>query len=173
MASRGSVIPLFVDQIESKKPITITNPKMTRFLMNLDEAVELVIYAFEHARAGDIMVQKSPASTISDLAEALIELFQADVDFKYIGTRHGEKLYETLLTKEEFIVAEDLGNYFRIPADKRDLNYEKYFTQGSEKIKEAREYNSHNADRLSKNQIKDKLLELDYFKDKFLSKLIL
>lgn len=165
MASRGSVIPLFIEQIKNHKPLTITNPDMTRFLMNLDEAVELVVHAFNNAQAGDIMVQKSPASTISDLAEALVELFESDSDVKYIGTRHGEKLYETLLTKEEFLSAKDLGDYYRIPADTRDLNYDKYFTQGNDAIKEVQEYNSHNTTRLNKSEIKQKLLELELIKN--------
>ena len=161
MASRGSVIPLFISQIKSGKPITITNPDMTRFLMSLDEAVELVVFAFGNAKSGDIMVQKAPASTIADLAQALLELFKADNGIKIIGTRHGEKLYETLLTKEEHMVAEDMGNYYRVPVDKRDLNYDKYFVQGDQKLSGEEEYNSHNTTRLNVEQIKDKLLTLD------------
>lgn len=169
MASRGSVIPLFIDQIKSKSPLTVTNPDMTRFLMSLEEAVELVIFAFEHARAGDIMVQKSPASTVGDLAIAVKEIFGADNEIKTIGTRHGEKLYETLLTSEEYSVAEDMGGFYRIAADKRDLNYEKYFTEGdSHKNKEVC-YNSHNTERLSIPQIKEKLLALDYIQEKLKS----
>lgn len=165
MASRGSVIPLFVNQIKKGSAITVTDPLMTRFLMNLDNAVELVIYAFQHARAGDIMVQKSPSSTIIDLVHALKELFNVDSKVKVIGTRHGEKLFETLLTKEEHAVAEDLGGYFRVPSDKRDLNYEKYFTEGDKKVSREEDYNSHNTERLTVAQIKEKLLELDYIKN--------
>lgn len=165
MASRGSVIPLFVEQIKSGEPLTITNPDMTRFLMNLDEAVELVLFAFQHGQAGDIMVQKSPASTIGDLALAVKELFNADNEIKIIGTRHGEKLYETLLTKEEYLHAEDMGGFYRVPADKRDLNYDKYFVEGSEKLSTEVEYNSHNTQILSVEEIKEKLLELDYIKN--------
>ena len=165
MASRGSVIPLFVEQIKSGQPLTITNPDMTRFLMSLDEAVELVIFAFENAESGDIMVQKSPASTIRDLAQAVKELFNADNEIKIIGTRHGEKLYESLLTKEEYLHAEDMGGFFRVPADKRDLNYDKYFEIGSEKLSIEKEYNSHNTEILSVEEIKEKLLKLDYIKE--------
>jgi len=165
MASRGSVIPLFIDQIKNGQPLTITNPDMTRFLMDLDEAVELVIFAFENAEAGDIMVQKSQASTIRDLAQAVKELFHADNEIKIIGTRHGEKLYETLLTKEEYIHSEDMGGFFRVAADKRDLNYDKYFVEGSEKLSTEEEYNSHNTEILNVEQIKEKLLKLDYVKE--------
>lgn len=162
MASRGSVIPLFIEQIKSGKPITVTEPNMTRFLMSLEEAVELVVFAFLHAKAGDIMVQKAPASTISDLTIAIKELFHADNEVKIIGTRHGEKLYETLLTKEEHSVAEDMGSFYRIPADKRDLNYDKYFVEGNQNLLSETEYNSHNTERLNVEQIKAKLLKLDY-----------
>ncbi|MGE7647256.1 polysaccharide biosynthesis protein [Peribacillus frigoritolerans] len=162
MASRGSVIPLFIEQIKSGKPLTITDPNMTRYLMSLEEAVELVIFAFQNAVAGDIMVQKSPASYIGDLAQAIKELFKADNEIKVIGTRHGEKLYETLLTREEYVVAEDLGGFFRVPADKRDLNYDKYFAEGDKKLSTEEEYNSHNTQILSIEQIKEKLLELEY-----------
>ncbi len=165
MASRGSVIPLFIEQIKSGRSLTVTDPEMTRFLMNLDEAVKLVVFAFKNAKAGDIMVQKSPASTIADLAQAMVELFEADNEIKIIGTRHGEKKYETLLTKEEFAVAEDLGGFFRVPADKRDLNYEKYFVEGDVKLSSQEEYNSDNTTRLNVEQIKEKLLEIDYVKD--------
>ncbi len=144
MASRGSVIPLFIDQIKNKRALTVTDPNMTRFLMSLEEAVELVVFAFENAEAGDIMVQKSPASTVGDLAQALKELFNVDNEIKIIGTRHGEKLYETLLTKEENVVAKDMGEFYRVPADKRDLNYDKYFVDGDEKLSSDVEYNSHN-----------------------------
>lgn len=165
MASRGSVIPLFVEQIKNGQPITITNPEMTRFLMNLDEAVELVLFAFEHAEAGDIMVQKAPASTIGDLAQALKELFHADNEIKIIGTRHGEKQYETLLTREEYLVAQDMGSFYRIPADKRDLNYDKYLIEGNQVLSTQAEYNSNNTIRLTVEQIKEKLLGLDYIKN--------
>ena len=165
MASRGSVIPLFIEQIKNSQPITVTDPNMTRFLMSLEEAVELVVFAFHNAEAGDIMVQKSPASTIGDLAQAIKELFNADNDIKVIGTRHGEKLYETLLTKEEHVVATDMGNFYRVPADKRDLNYDKYFVEGDQKLSYEDEYNSHNTKRLSIEQIKEKLLQLDFVRE--------
>ena len=165
MASRGSVIPLFVDQIKSGQPLTITNPDMTRFLMSLDEAVELVVFAFQHAQAGDIMVQKSPSSTIGDLAQAIRELFNADNEIRIIGTRHGEKLYETLLTKEEYLVADDLGGFYRVPADKRDLNYDKYFVEGTQSLTTDQEYNSHNTRLLSVNEIKQKLLTLPFIQE--------
>ena len=165
MASRGSVIPLFVDQIKSGQPLTVTDPNMTRFLMSLDEAVELVMFAFEHAEAGDIMVQKAPASTIGDLAQAVKELFNADNEIRIIGTRHGEKLFETLLTKEEFVGSQDMGGFYRVPADKRDLNYDKYFIEGSEELQQVEDYNSHNTERLNIEQIKQKLLKLDYIQD--------
>ncbi|RDU21996.1 polysaccharide biosynthesis protein [Anaerosacchariphilus polymeriproducens] len=164
MASRGSVIPLFIEQLKSGRPITITDPNMTRFLMSLKEAVELVIFAFANAEAGDIMVQKSPASTIGDLAQALKELFHKDNEIVIIGTRHGEKRYETLLTKEEVEVAEDMGDFFRVPADTRDLNYEKYFVEGNPELSIREDYNSDNTIRLNIEQIKDKLLELDYIR---------
>ncbi|MDZ4132329.1 MAG: polysaccharide biosynthesis protein, partial [Dethiobacteria bacterium] len=164
MASRGSVIPLFIKQAKMGQPLTITDPKMTRFLMSLEESVELVIFAFQNAEPGDIMVQKAPAATIGDLAQAVKELFNSDSEIKLLGTRHGEKVYETLLTKEEHNVAEDLGNYFRIPADKRDLNYDKYFVEGDCNLSVEEDYNSHNTQRLNVGQIKDKLLEIDYVK---------
>lgn len=165
MASRGSVIPLLVDQIKQGSPLTLTDPNMTRFLMSLEEAVELVIYAFNNAEAGDILVQKSPASTIGDLARALKEIFNADNEIRIIGTRHGEKTFETLLTREERGVCQDLDGYFRVPADIRDLNYEKYFTKGSEQLTEATEYTSNNTERLNIEQIKEKLLKLDYVRE--------
>lgn len=165
MASRGSVIPLFIEQIKAGKPLTVTNPHMTRFLMSLEEAVELVVFAFQHANPGDIMVQKAPASTIEDLAQALKELFKSDVPVKTIGTRHGEKLFETLLTKEEYVVSQDLEGYFRVPADTRDLNYNKFFDQGDEKLDKQQEYNSHNTTRLDVEGVKSKLLELSYIRD--------
>jgi len=162
MASRGSVIPLFIEQVKRNVPITVTDPNMTRFLMSLDEAVELVLFAFKSAEAGDIMVQKSPASTIGDLAQAILELFEADNSIRIIGTRHGEKLYETLLTKEEHIVAKDMGNYFCVPADKRDLNYEKYFSIGNTMLATEEEYNSQNTQRLDVEGVKQRLLSLEY-----------
>jgi len=165
MASRGSVIPLFVQQIKSGLPITVTEPNMTRFLMSLEEAVELVVFAFQHAKAGDIMVQKAPACTIGDLAQALKEIFNADNEIKIIGIRHGEKMYETLLTKEEHNVAIDMGNFFRVPADTRNLNYDKYFVVGNKQLSYEREYNSNNTERLNIQQIKEKLLNLKYIQD--------
>ncbi len=165
MASRGSVIPLFVEQIKSGKPLTVTDPNMTRFLMSLEEAVELVVFAFQNAEAGDIMVQKSPASTIGDLAQAVKEMFHAENEIKVIGTRHGEKLYETLLTKEEYVVASDMGGFYRVPADKRDLNYDKFFVEGDQNLTSEEEYNSHNTQRLNVEQIKEKLLTLEYVKN--------
>ena len=162
MASRGSVIPLFIEQIRSGQPLTVTDPDMTRFLMSLEEAVELVVFAFKNAQAGDIMVQKAPASTIGDLAQAVMELFHVEGKVRIIGTRHGEKLYETLLTKEEHIVSKDLGGFFRVPADTRDLNYDKYFIDGDQKLSSEEEYNSHNTQRLNVEEIKEKLLKIDY-----------
>ena len=164
MASRGSVIPLFIEQIKKGQPLTVTNPNMTRFLMSLEEAVELVVFAFENAEAGDIMVQKSPAATIGDLAQAIKELFNADNDIRIIGTRHGEKRYETLLTKEEYIKAIDMGNFYRVPADRRDLNYDKYFIEGDQMLSNEQEYNSDNTERLNIEQIKERLLSIDYVK---------
>ena len=161
MASRGSVIPLFIQQIKAGLPLTVTDPNMTRFLMSLEEAVELVVFAFKNAEAGDIMVQKSPASTIGDLAQATKELFNSDNEIKIIGTRHGEKRYETLLTKEEYIRADDLGDFYRVSADKRDLNYDKYFIEGSEQLSSIGEYNSDNTVRLNIEQIKQRLLSLE------------
>ena len=160
MASRGSVIPLFIEQIKSGRPLTITDPGMTRFMMSLDSAVDLVLYAFEHGRNGDIFVQKAPAATIETLAKALIELYNVSNPIKIIGTRHGEKLYETLVSREEMAKAEDLGNYFRIPADTRDLNYGKYFTEGERKISEVDDYTSHNTERLDVEGMKKLLLTL-------------
>lgn len=164
MASRGSVIPLFIKQIREGKPLTITDPNMTRFLMSLDDAVDLVLYAFSNARQGDIFVQKAPASTIMDLALAIRELFTAENEIRVIGTRHGEKLYETLLTREELAKAEDMGDYYRIVPDDRDMNYGKYFTEGQEKVSAIKDYNSHNTQRLTVAEIKDKLLKLEYIK---------
>lgn len=165
MASRGSVIPLFIEQIKNGEPLTVTDPDMTRFLMSLEDAVELVVFAFNNANAGDIMVQKSPASTIRDLAVAIKELFNAENEVKIIGTRHGEKLYETLLTREEHLVAEDKGNFYRVPADTRDLNYERYFDEGDKELSTQDEYNSHNTKRLSVNEIKKKLMELEFVRE--------
>ena len=161
MCSRGSVIPLFVQQIKEGKPLTITDPRMTRFLMDLDEAVDLVLFAFKNAEAGDVMVQKSPACTIGDLAQALLELFDAGLQIKYIGIRHGEKRNETLLTKEEHLHAQDLGNFYRVPADNRDLNYEQYFEKGKAPAF-AEEFTSENTQRLNIKQIKEKLLTTKY-----------
>ena len=165
MASRGSVIPLFVQQIKSDQPMTVTDPDMTRYLMSLEEAVELVVYAFQHAQNGDTIVQKSPASTVGDLAEAMRQLFDPNHEIKIVGTRHGEKVYETLLTKEEFFKAEDMGHYFRVPADNRDLNYDKYFVDGNKKLSTMEEYNSHNTYRLNVEAVKDKLLSLDFIRE--------
>lgn len=164
MASRGSVIPLFVEQIKADKPITITDPDMTRFLMSLDEAVDLVGFAFAHANPGDLFVQKSPASTIGDLAKAVQKLF-GDTGTRIIGTRHGEKLYETLLTREERVRSEDMGGYYRVCADGRDLNYDKYFVEGKVHTQADDEYTSHNTRRLSVDEVVDKLLTLDYIKE--------
>lgn len=160
MASRGSVIPLWVDQIKAGKPITITDPGMTRYMMTLDDAVDLVLYAFEHGNQGDLFVQKAPAATLTVLAESLKELYQADTEVKVIGTRHGEKLYETLVTREEMFRSEDMGDYFRIPADARDLNYDKFFVEGQEDISKVEDYHSHNTFRLDKEGMKQLLLKL-------------
>ncbi len=161
MASRGSVIPLFIEQIEAGKPLTVTDPDMTRFLLHLDEAVELVEYAFSHARNGDLFVKKAPACTIKDLAIAVKELLNADNEIKVIGTRHGEKLYETLVNREEMSKAEDMGDYYRVPSDNRDLNYDMYFSDGSEKVTRVEDYTSHNTERLDVAQTKKLLLKLD------------
>jgi UDP-glucose 4-epimerase len=165
MASRGSVIPLFVKQMKSDKPLTITDPNMTRFLMSLEDSVDLVMHAFEHSQPGDIFVQKAPASTINDLASALKALFKKDNPLHMIGTRHGEKLYETLISREEMVKAEDMGNYYRIPADKRGQNYAQYFDEGEDSISHAEDYTSHNAERLDISKIKLLLLKLDYIKE--------
>ncbi|WP_176331267.1 polysaccharide biosynthesis protein [Burkholderia vietnamiensis] len=165
MASRGSVIPLFVSQIQERKPLTITDPEMTRFLMSLDDSVDLVLYAFEHGNQGDIFVQKAPASTIQDLAEALRDLFKADNEIKAIGTRHGEKLYESLVSREELARAEDLGGYYRIPADARDLNYAKFFVEGEAKISTFEDYTSHNTERLDREGVKSLLMKLDFIRE--------
>ena len=162
MASRGSVIPLFIKQIKEGKSLSVTDPSMTRFLMSLDDAIDLVLYAFENSRQGDIFVQKAPASTVADLAQALKELFNSDSAINVIGTRHGEKLFETLLTREEMAHAEDMGRYYRIPADNRDLNYGKYFVEGERALSVAEDYNSHNTEQLGVEEIKDLLLALPY-----------
>ena len=161
MASRGSVIPLFLAQLQAGQALTITDPAMTRFLMSLEESVALVLYAFEHARPGDIFVQKAPASTVGDLAQAIRELLRNDHEVKVIGTRHGEKLYESLVSREEMAHAEDLGDYYRIPADSRDLNYNKYFVEGETQISNIDDYTSHNTRRLSVAQVKDVLMKLE------------
>lgn len=165
MASRGSVIPLFLDQLQSGKPLTITDPNMTRFLMSLEESVDLVLYAFEHAQPGDIFVQKAPASTISDLAQAMKELLNSNTEVKVIGTRHGEKLYESLLSREEMSRADDLGKYYRIPADSRDLNYAKYFVEGEVAIPTFDDYTSHNTCRLDVEGVKRTLMKLDIIQE--------
>ncbi|MBE0650620.1 MAG: polysaccharide biosynthesis protein [Bacteroidales bacterium] len=165
MASRGSVIPHFVEQIKHGEPITVTDPQMTRYLMSLDEAVDLVLFAFQHGDQGDLFVQKAPASTIGDLAQAIKELFKADNPIEIIGTRHGEKLFETLCTREEMAKAEDLMGFYRIPADTRDLNYGKYFTNGDVKTSALEDYNSHNTKLLSVEEIKQKLLALSYIQN--------
>ena len=165
MCSRGSVIPLFVEQIKAGVPLTVTNPDMTRFIMSLEEAVELVAYTFEHGRTGDIMVQKAPACTIAVLAEALLQIFQAKNPIRTIGIRHGEKMFETLLTDEECARAQDLGTYFRVPADARDLNYEQYFEQGNQEKSALSEFNSNNTELLSVEQVKERLLELTYIQN--------
>lgn len=170
MASRGSVIPLFIEQMKSGQPLTVTDPSMTRFLMNLDEAVDLVLFAFEHAQQGDLFVQKSPANTVGDLAQAMKELFKSNVEIKIIGSRHGEKVNETLMTKEEKAKAIDMGNYFRIPADNRDLNYNKYLADGSKKISETDEYNSSNTEQLDVKGTIKKLLTVNYIQDELQGK---
>lgn len=165
MASRGSVIPLFLNQLQSNKPLTITDPNMTRFLMSLDESVDLVLYAFENARPGDIFIHKAPASTVGDLAQAMKELLKSTADIKIIGTRHGEKLYESLVSREEMARADDLGGYYRIPADSRDLNYDKYFVEGQTEVSEIDDYTSHNTHRLDINGVKETLMKLDIIRE--------
>lgn len=165
MCSRGSVIPLFIDQIKEGKPLTVTEPSMTRFIMSLEEAVELVVFAFANANSGDIMVQKAPACTIEVLAQAVKELFAVDNEIKVIGIRHGEKMYETLLTNEECARAVDMGNFFRVPADQRDLNYDLYFKEGDQERTKLSEFNSNNTELLSVEKVKEKLLQLQYIKD--------
>lgn len=165
MASRGSVIPLWVDQIKAGKDITITDPNMTRYMMTLDDAVDLVLYAFQHGKSGDLFVQKAPAATLSVLAESLKSLYKTDTLVRVIGTRHGEKLYETLVTREEMAKAEDMGEYYRIPADKRDLNYDKYFVEGNEEVATIEDYHSHNTARLDVEGMKKLLLKLDFIRE--------
>jgi UDP-glucose 4-epimerase len=165
MASRGSVIPLFVSQIKTGQPITVTDPNMTRFLMSLEDSVDLVLYAFSHGQQGEIFVQKAPATTVGDLGQALRELFKSEVAMRVIGTRHGEKLYESLISREEMAHAADMGGYYRIPADNRDLNYAKYFSEGEEKISHFEDYTSHNTLRLNVEEVKELLLKLDYIKE--------
>lgn len=165
MASRGSVIPLFVSQLKEGRPLTVTDPNMTRFLMSLEDSVDLVLYAYEHGKQGDIFVQKAPASTVADLAQALKELFNKDNQIREIGTRHGEKLYESLISREEMAHAQDMGGYYRIPADNRDLNYAKYFSEGEQKISHLEDYTSHNTERLNVGQVKKLLLKLDFIKE--------
>jgi len=165
MASRGSVIPLFVSQIKEGKALTITDPAMTRFLMSLDDSVDLVLHAFEHGQQGDIFVQKAPASTVADLAAALTELFDSNMPPRIIGTRHGEKLYETLVSREEMARVDDMGGYYRVPADNRDLNYAKYFSDGEEKISSLDDYTSHNTQQLDVTQIKTLLKKLDFIQE--------
>jgi len=170
MASRGSVIPLFIDQIKSGKSLTVTDLEMTRFMMTLEDAVDLVLYAFENAKQGDIFVQKAPAATVETLAKALFELYASEYKISLIGTRHGEKKYETLVNFEDMLKAEDLGNYYRIPADNRDLNYENYFSQGINEGANMVEYNSHNTERLSVKEMKSLLLKIpEIFNDKLIS----
>ncbi|MBR2670498.1 MAG: polysaccharide biosynthesis protein [Solobacterium sp.] len=164
MASRGSVIPLFIDQINAGKAVTLTNPEMTRFMMTLDDAVELVLYAFQHGNQGDTFVQKAPAATIDTLADAILELMPDNHGKTIIGTRHGEKLYEVLVTSEEMVRAEDMGDYFRIPADNRDLNYDNYFKKGNTELSAVTEYDSHNTERLDTEGMKKLLLKLDLFR---------
>ena len=163
LASRGSVIPLFIEQIKANKEITITNPEMTRFMMNLDNAVDLVMHAFDNGNNGDIFIQKSPAATIKILAEALIELYNSNSKIKYIGIRHGEKMYETLVTREEMIKSEDQGNYFKISADNRDLNYDQFFSKGTS-ASSIQEYNSNNTNLLNIKEMKSLLMELPQVK---------
>jgi UDP-N-acetylglucosamine 4,6-dehydratase len=165
MASRGSVIPLFVSQLREGKPLTVTDPNMTRFLMSLEDSVDLVLHAYEHGQQGDIFVQKAPASTVADLAQAIREIFGKTNEIRTIGTRHGEKLYESLISREEMAHAQDMENYYRIPADNRDLNYAKYFSEGEEEISNLDDYTSHNTVRLNVKQVKELLLKLDYIKE--------
>lgn len=165
MASRGSVIPLFVDQIKKGEALTVTDPQMTRFLMSLEDSVDLVLHAFEHGQQGDIFIQKAPASTVEDLALAIKNIFSSTAPVKVIGTRHGEKLYESLVSREEMAKAEDMGRYFRIPADNRDLNYKKYFVEGEQRISEVDDYTSHNTERLNVSGVENLLKKLDYIQE--------
>ena len=165
MASRGSVIPLFVDQIRQNKNLTVTDPKMTRFLMSLGDSVDLVLHAFNHGNQGDIFIQKSPASTVGDLAQALKELFSSNAEIKIIGTRHGEKLYESLLSREEMAKADGLERYYRVPMDDRDLNYSKFFVEGETNTSDQEDYTSHNTDRLNVHEVKELLLQLKFIRD--------
>lgn len=165
MASRGSVIPLFINQLKSGKALTVTDPAMTRFLMSLEDSVDLVVHAFEHGHQGDIFVQKAPASTVGILAQALKELFNSEVPIKVIGTRHGEKLYESLISREEMAKAKEQGRYFRIPADNRDLNYAQFFVEGDLKLSSIEDYTSHNADQLEVDGVKNLLLKLDFIQE--------
>jgi len=165
MASRGSVIPLWVDQMKAGNDITITDPNMTRFMMTLDDAVDLVLYAFQHGKNGDLFVQKAPAATLEVLANSLIELYKSNTKIRVIGTRHGEKLYESLVTREEMAKAEDMGDYYRIPCDARDLNYDKYFVEGQEKISSFEDYHSHNTHNLSKQEMTELLLKLEMIRE--------
>ena len=165
LCSRGSVVPLWIEQIKSGKPITITEPEMTRFIMSLEEAVDLVIFAFENGESGDIMVQKAPACTIGVLAQAVKELFESEDEIKVIGIRHGEKMYETLLTNEECSNAIDMGNFYRVPCDKRGLNYDKYFSKGDAERNPLTEFNSNNTELLGVDQVKEKLLTLSYIRE--------
>jgi len=170
MASRGSVIPLFIKQIKTGMPLTVTDPNMTRFMMSLDDALDLVLFAFENAKGGELFIQKAPACTIGDLAEAMNEVFQVKNEIRCIGTRHGEKLYETLLTREEMVKAVEYERYFMVPIDDRDLNYGKYFVSGDQVITEADDYTSHNTERLNKQQVVDMLFGLDYVEKELKSK---
>jgi Predicted nucleoside-diphosphate sugar epimerases len=165
MASRGSVIPLFVDQIKAGKDLTVTDPKMTRFLMTLDDAVDLVLYAYSNGESGDLFVQKAPASTIGDLARSILEIYKANNNIREIGTRHGEKLYETLVNREEMAKAIDMGNYYRVPADNRDLNYDRYFSEGEEDVSIIEDYHSHNTHRLDIEGTKKMLLKLTFIRN--------
>jgi UDP-N-acetylglucosamine 4,6-dehydratase len=165
MASRGSVIPLFVSQIKEGRPLTVTDPNMTRFLMSLEDSVDLVLYAFKHGQQGDLFVQKAPAATVADLAQALKDVFKSQSPIRVIGTRHGEKLYESLISREEMSRAEDLGDYYRIPADNRDLNYAQFVSEGEEKLSHLEDYTSHSTERLNVGQVKKLLRTLDFIKD--------
>lgn len=168
MASRGSVIPLFIEKIKAGLPLTVTDPKMTRFLMSLEDSVDLVLHAFEHGQQGDLFVQKAPASTIGDLGQALRELFDRDVPFKIIGTRHGEKLYESLVSREEMAKAHDMGKYYRIPADNRDLNYDKFILEGQPEANDVDDYTSHNTEQLSVPRIRELLMTLQYIREELI-----